>query len=319
MNPQTFKDYLITRTTKFLYALKESERQKKSIQAKINDEYFVVNYDSENTHYGILDHAHLISLSKDAKVISFSSQQANVFLGLIGKYKEPLDFRLPFEKVFLMFDEPLEMDYSLRSEHDIDRGKLMCVALHQFEATEKEWNERASGKLDSMHWVPSFDVDGGKALINSAAFVYSDFGIDRWSWQSYDNSHSLSGNDLTRTVAMNTWRSVVIACIGYINCVNVNLEMTGFVKESVNAKRESKGKSRLNPYYVCKIVNKNSESIGTGTGSHHQIRYDVRGHFRRYDDGKTIWVRPHQRGLENEIYVPKIYRLEKGAKDESKD
>ncbi len=28
-----------------------------------NDEYFVVNYDSENTHYGILDHAHLISLS----------------------------------------------------------------------------------------------------------------------------------------------------------------------------------------------------------------------------------------------------------------
>ena len=66
MNPQTFKDYLITRATKFLHALRESERQKKSIQAKINGEYFVVNYDSEDTHYGILDHMHLISLSKDA-------------------------------------------------------------------------------------------------------------------------------------------------------------------------------------------------------------------------------------------------------------
>jgi len=47
-----------------------------------------------------------------------------------------------------------------------------------------------------------------------------------------------------------------------------------------------------------------------GQGSRHAIRYDVRGHFRRLAGGKTTWVRAHQRGLSNELYVPKVYKAD---------
>ena len=95
---------------------------------------------------------------------------------------------------------------------------------------------------------------------------------------------------------------------------NVYLEKQGEVPEAVNRKREAKGKSRLEPYYVCRIKGVQYDSHATGEGAKHGIRYDVRGHFRRLDTGKTIWVRSHQRGLANELYVPKVYKVEKGSK-----
>ena len=52
----------------------------------------------------------------------------------------------------------------------------------------------------------------------------------------------------------------------------------------------------------------------------HNIRYDVMGHLRcikkKNEDGTTsnsfIWVRPHQRGLANDIYVPKTSMFKSG-------
>ena len=64
---------------------------------------------------------------------------------------------------------------------------------------------------------------------------------------------------------------------------------------------------------MCRIrgVQYDSEGYEKGAGVKHGIRYDVRGHFRRLETGKTIWVRPHQRGLQNELYVPKTYVVAK--------
>jgi len=52
----------------------------------------------------------------------------------------------------------------------------------------------------------------------------------------------------------------------------------------------------------------------------HNIRYDVMGHLRcirrKNEDGTTsnsfVWVRPHQRGLANDIYVPKTSMFKAG-------
>jgi len=52
----------------------------------------------------------------------------------------------------------------------------------------------------------------------------------------------------------------------------------------------------------------------------HNIRYDVMGHLRciqrQNEDGTTsnsfVWVRPHQRGLANDIYVPKTSMFKAG-------
>ena len=72
---------------------------------------------------------------------------------------------------------------------------------------------------------------------------------------------------------------------------------------------------RLEPYYVCRIRGVQYDSAGNpaGEGSKHGIRYDVRGHFRRMTNGKTTWVRAHQRGLANELYIPKTYVVDKKA------
>ena len=49
----------------------------------------------------------------------------------------------------------------------------------------------------------------------------------------------------------------------------------------------------------------------TGEGGvKHGFRYDVAGHFRRLSAGRLIWVRPHQRGLAHELYVPSVRKVE---------
>jgi hypothetical protein len=81
--------------------------------------------------------------------------------------------------------------------------------------------------------------------------------------------------------------------------------------DAVNRKREKKGKRRLEDYYVIEYNAPHSGGDGqaTGEGGKHGFRYDVCGHFRRLADGRTIWIAAHQRGLANETYKPKIYRV----------
>lgn len=76
------------------------------------------------------------------------------------------------------------------------------------------------------------------------------------------------------------------------------------------------------PWHVVKVEPK--FSMGTSTaqmeGGQHRYRYDVIGHLRygrhKKGDGsysETIeWVPPHQRGLANDLYIPKTYKVEKG-------
>lgn len=76
-------------------------------------------------------------------------------------------------------------------------------------------------------------------------------------------------------------------------------------------------KHRPSPWHIVTVdptVVRDFEP-GEGGGRSHSYRYDVRGHLRfgrhKRGDGsysQTVeWVRPHQRGLANTIYVPKTY------------
>ena len=76
-----------------------------------------------------------------------------------------------------------------------------------------------------------------------------------------------------------------------------------------------------NPWHVVRLDPRLS-SKGSPEGEpqyRHQYRYDVIGHlrFNRHHTREGIkhtieWVMPHQRGLANQLYVPKTYRVEKG-------
>lgn len=232
---------------------------------------------------------------QDSQIIVFDTEQVKVFWDLIrvGKFLPTLDYRLPFPKVCIYFSEPIilqEADYfGLEIGHQ-------AVFLTQ------------ESLLEGIQL---------KDVVNRIAILHREYDPVFVEWfgnlpEVYEVVPPWSA-DIDKLGAM--YRSLAAACVEYINCENIYLEKQGEVPEAVNSKREKKGKSRLEPYYVCRIRGVQYDSTATGEGSKHGIRYDVRGHFRRLTTGKTTWVRPHQRGLTNELYIPKVYQVDKGVKD----
>lgn len=310
------RDKFIVKFTKVVNALTMALDKKQNVKAKIDGEWLMVPYtgDEKDMRGTILDHYYFAEIATQAIPILFSADQADVFSAISRAYQDSLDFRLPFEKVFLQFSRPIKTHYEKRSSNDYDRGSLLAIAVKQTQHKREEVDEwirkdRAEGRKSL-----DFPADGDAVFINHMSLLYEDFGTESFNWASGANLN-FSFLDDVRADAMLHWRNVVIACIGYINCENIYLEKQGEVPEAVNRKREKKGKSRLEPYYVCRIRGVQYDSAATGEGSKHGIRYDVRGHFRRLPTGKTIWVRPHQRGLTNELYIPKVYQVDKGVKD----
>ena len=76
------------------------------------------------------------------------------------------------------------------------------------------------------------------------------------------------------------------------------------------------------PWHIVKLDPKIiSHKTNEEVPYHHQYRYDVIGHLRfnkhRIKEGyRSVieWVPDHQRGLANELYIPKTYKIESGRK-----
>lgn len=255
--------------------------------------------------------------AEEAKTIFFPVRQAEVFKKVSKDYVDRLDYRLPFQSVLIQFDSPLTVDVPVSG--DLKPDKLKAFLLRQTEVTPElirrlqiETAEFDKAPPALREFLPEIAPGLTTGMGNHLIMIFEDDNIGGTKWISDSQYELVAGDDLLTEVA-NYWlemKRLAIACIGYINCENVYLHREGEVSEKVNRKREKKGKSRLEPYYVCRIRGVNYESVATGEGAKHGIRYDVRGHFRRMADGRTTWVRSHQRGLANELYVPKVYKVE---------
>lgn len=273
------------------------------------------------------DYANALDIARFAQTVIFSSEQAGVFSSIAESYTEGLDYKLPFQDVFIQFDKPVRSKMPMT----INGGSSSFVAgilLRQIEQDTEKYKQYVARSFEEAKAMgfPDFRIQNiapttAKTFIQNVAIaVYESFHVMRFSWQ-LEATDDVVFSYIRDSAALDNahWlKNMAIACVGYINCENVYLEKQGEVDEAVNRKREVKGKSRLEPYYVCRIRGVQYDSHATGEGSKHGIRYDVRGHFRRLETGKTIWVRPHQRGLQNELYVPKVYKVEKGSKPEWK-
>lgn len=235
--------------------------------------------------FSIEVHEWFAKSAKVAKTIIFPAKQVEVFKELTNSYTENLDYKLPFNFVFLQFTEPVIFQLN-----DIGSDRLSCMLLTQIQ--DKENNS-------TINVAHVFMI-----MKNTDRYGIMSFG---WQGESFPLFEKIQLRD---DIAIA--RSIIIACIGYINCENVYLEKEGEVEEKVNRKREREGKKLLEPYYVCRIRgvkydSEGRETIRDASGRHVSFRFDVRGHFRRYESGRTTWVRPHQRGLDKELYIPKTY------------
>jgi len=224
-----------------------------------------------------------LETARVSQVILFDIEQVKVFWDLIcsKNFLPSVEYRLPFASTWLQFSSPIKLD-----EVSIDYSG--CAAMLLYQALQDP--------------LP---------VLNRLYLIHEEDDLEMMSWFDGHLDSTYVFSAWTERFA-DSYRLLAAACIQYINCENVYLEKQGEVSEAVNRKREAKGKSRLEPYYVCRIKGVQYDSHATGEGSKHGIRYDVRGHFRRMETGKTIWVRAHQRGLQNELYVPKVYKVSKG-------
>jgi hypothetical protein len=94
------------------------------------------------------------------------------------------------------------------------------------------------------------------------------------------------------------------------------------IPDSRQVKRSLERQGKIpNPWHVVRVqptITIGKEK-GDPTGIKHSYRYDVIGHLRfnkhKTKDGykeSIEWVSDHQRGVENELYIPKTYKVESG-------
>lgn len=125
-----------------------------------------------------------------------------------------------------------------------------------------------------------------------------------------------------------SYGSLVSWVLVYLMSKSIGLQQEP-ISRQVRRQYERSGEV-LRPWHICKIEPKWASAgvkvnADVGSGSKHGYRYDVIGHLRlgrhrvRSLDGswsyieRFEWIAPHQRGLANELYIPKTY-LAKGGK-----
>lgn len=239
------------------------------------------------------------------KRIIFDNRQAAQFVQL----EEPVPphvqsgLMLPFEAFWLEFDLPVHIGYLP------DGGAILLRAIA------------------AMPYLAQHDMAAPVFLM---AFLSEDIQSQRMTM----NLMMRIAYDLTtgRVVAMDpTDPEYVPEIIG---------ELTGWLLTYMMAKgitiapeRLSRQQSRLlarkklpNPWHVVKVeprIHDEEETISySEEGAKHGYRYDVMGHLRfgrhKLADGSyrhTVeWVRPHQRGLRHELYIPKTSKFTGGTR-----
>lgn len=122
-------------------------------------------------------------------------------------------------------------------------------------------------------------------------------------------------------------------CLAYMMAKAIVLEVERpFLSRQQMRYRNRKGIPLPKPWHVVRVdprYRRAADDEGSGIGGRsHSYRYDVIGHLRvglhrvgrqkpdgTYDHRETIeWVPPHQRGLANDVYVPKTYAVNAGRK-----
>jgi hypothetical protein len=247
----------------------------------------------------LIDLGVTLTIAREAKVILFDTEQALALKPALDRFAENLsEYRLPFPSVMLQFSTPIPEVALLPSAEQTVEMRQLGIAEDQILALLLGQEEDTTGRL-----------------VNSASAWFASTTANRVSWRDDERAHlrmlpqvGRASEDAQRNKAQ--IRNLAIACIAYINCENITLEMQA-VAEKINRKRAREGKRVLEDYYVCRLRPSRGESAeGDAAAQTHGFRYDVRGHFRRLPDGKLTWVRAHQRGLAHELYRPKVYKTE---------
>jgi hypothetical protein len=117
--------------------------------------------------------------------------------------------------------------------------------------------------------------------------------------------------------SMLTIYSSLMACMVYsVPTVRDNPETRK--TQTTNGKAKSKkNKSKAAPNITYILRETNGRLIAAPQGSHASPKgeFSVRGHYRHYKNGKTVWINPYKKGTGNK--KSKVYRLGGNATHEN--
>lgn len=239
-----------------------------------------------------IDFLQLQSQANVAQTVIFSAEQALALRPALDRFQEQPELRFPFPFMILQFDRPIKENEFFAQEEghwtNADKDSILAVVCSQDEDRFMCTAFFASNEIQAVKWEgPSLD------------------------FERYIREKSPSWD--TARQNKRQLQLLVMACMHYLNCENVVLEQVA-ADPKTNRKRESKGKRPLPDYYVVKVTKTKYENTPAveSTGRHVSFMFSVRGHFRRLQSGKVIWVRDHHRGVkyEEESIREKVYKVD---------
>lgn len=241
-----------------------------------------------------MDFAAAAYIAAQARTFLFDIEQIRAFLPALDRRIAPAAHPLPFPSMFVQFSRGLD-------------ERLFTSGL------------RVSGSIEQSDEVLGLLISEpaqGGTFVNVIAW-YASTSINRVQLDAAgDGSIEYRPSDVLPSSDRQAMRrdkqriaTLGMLCLAYINSPGIEVERVA-PDAAVNRRRVARGKRELPEYYVCVVRHERvagSDGEAAAAGRHVSFRFDVRGHFRTLRDGRTVWVRPHQRGLEHERYKPKAY------------
>jgi hypothetical protein len=275
-----------------------------------------------------IDYAILFMVAKTAQTFLFDTEQIRLFLRAIDKKIPPRTVQPPFASMVIQFTEPLPEEemtsgtYTWASEIEMgekrstgdyitglvigfpEAGSALKVAQNGTVLKVKSGEYRVGGEdADDFANVFLFYKSGA---LNRAAFRLDGDGSHT---ANYTEGSATDEADKDKQRICN----LAMLIISYLNSPGIETEKIE-APAAIQKRRQKDRKPPIEPYYVCKVQKRHyvaSGAAGEPSGRHVSFRFDVSGHFRHYKDGRAVWIKSHQRGLEHERYVPKVYRIDK--------
>ncbi len=276
--------------------------------------------------------------------ILFDSEQAIQFTNINNGPDSDIQslIKLPYNNFYLEFTEPIELGLS-RLETDEDEINNRCrsfilLSNHGIKLTQYQGNTLNNiYQIIMFFTTPNWDRINQKGFLDSRSFlldintgfpatrvesIKNDSPEDAYLFENYnpkdyvmlDNEINWQGNWAKN---MKTYSSLIHWILIYMMAKGIYIEEEHLSRQQ---RREMERKNIPHLWHVLKVEPKFTEEYEQSNNNSvrtHEIRYDVTGYLRfgnhKLKDGTSKrsieWVRPHQRGLKNKLYVPKISKV----------
>jgi hypothetical protein len=254
---------------------------------------------------------------RQSRIVKIPAEQLQMFLKLDHIPEQDfLNLRAPFPYLYI---EPFNSEFVLPQyevvgeaiyNHTPVKGILITSTRDNADNAMIEW----PGMMPGQDIVQAFHVVFFMPLPEYPENVYgATFGINREGHIVQNDEQIRRRAHVVNALLSRNISHWCIHVLNYLTSPTVLMEER-HVSADLQKARARRGKEPLPGWYEIQYTKSRIRyEANVGAGVKHGFRYDVRGHFMHFTKGRmagrVIWCPPHQRGLANDLYKPKSYRM----------